>query len=73
MEALVERLPARVRELESVVVQQRRVLAREPVGPQPGKQPGSASVSWNVVDKPNERFEVAWIGVHDVRSRWTTR
>jgi hypothetical protein len=34
LEALVERLLARVRELESVMVQQKRVFATEPVGPQ---------------------------------------
>jgi transposase len=96
---VVERLLARVRELESVVVQQRRVIAeqadrigelerrvgrdsstssrppssdapwdKQPAkkrssrgrsGRKPGRQPGSASASRNVVDDPDEVFEVA--------------
>jgi transposase len=99
LEALVERLLARVRELESVVEQQRRVIAeqadrivelerrlgrdssmssrppssdapwekqpakkrssRSRSGRKPGKQPGSASASRDVVDDPDETFEVA--------------
>lgn len=96
---MVEQLLGRVRELESIVVQQKHVIAeqadrivelqrrlgrdsstssrppssdapwdkqpakkrssRSRSGRKPGKQPGSASASRNLVDEPDETFEVA--------------